>query len=83
MMHTKFLTVGPVQVTFPSKARYNLIGLWAVEVAKRYPTAEVIGIDTSPVTRTDTPANCEFIVGDIIKSLANFDDESFDFVHSR
>jgi ubiquinone/menaquinone biosynthesis C-methylase UbiE len=54
-----------------------------VEVAKRYPTAQVIGIDTSPVTRTDTPANCEFIVGDIIKSLANFDDESFDFVHSR
>jgi hypothetical protein len=32
---------------------------------------------------TDVPENCEFIVGDLTETLADFDTGSFDLVHSR
>ena len=32
---------------------------------------------------TDVPENCEFLIGDLTESLADFDDGSFDLVHSR
>jgi hypothetical protein len=40
-------------------------------------------MDLSPMQPNDVPHNCEFIVGDLTESLADFDDCSFDFIHSR
>ena len=59
------------------------VGRWAIEVADDYPNAQVIGMDLSPMQPTYVPQNCEFIVGDLTESLADFDDGSFDLVHSR
>ena len=59
-------------------------GLWAIEAATEYPTAEVIGLDiaiTSP--NFPTPKNCRFLMGDLTKGLHEFADASYDLVHSR
>jgi ubiquinone/menaquinone biosynthesis C-methylase UbiE len=57
-------------------------GAWAIEVADEFPTANVIGIDLSPIQPTDVPQNCEFIVADLNQGL-NFDDDSLDLVQGR
>ena len=61
----------------------NKLGRWAIEVADDYPRTQVIGMDLSPMQPTDVPENCEFIIGDLTESLADFDDGNFDLVHSR
>ena len=58
-------------------------GRWAIEVAEDYPRATVIGLDLSPMQPEDVPENCDFIIGDLTECLADFDDGSFDLVHSR
>jgi hypothetical protein len=58
-------------------------GRWAIEVADEYPRATVIGLDLSPMQPDNIPENCEFIIGDLTESLADFDDGTFDLVHSR
>jgi len=57
-------------------------GAWCLEVAKEYPNATVYGLDISPITCPDKPENCQFVVGNLNEGL-KFDDNSFDFVHSR
>ena len=57
-------------------------GAWAIEVADDFPTANVIGIDLSPIQPADVPQNCEFIVADLNQGL-NFDDDSMDLVQGR
>ena len=65
-------------------ARTALIqGRWAIEVADDYPRAQVIGIDLSPMQPQEVPENCEFIIGDLTETLEDFDEGSFDLVHSR
>lgn len=58
-------------------------GRWAIEVADEYPRATVIGLDLSPMQPDNIPENCEFIIGDLTESLTDFDDGTFDLVHSR
>ena len=57
-------------------------GAWCIEVADQYPSANVVGIDLSPIQDTRIPLNCEFIVADLNAGL-DFDDASFDLVQSR
>ena len=57
-------------------------GAWCVEVANQFPTANVCGLDLSPIHRADVPENCRFVVGDLNEGL-KFDDASMDLVHSR
>jgi SAM-dependent methyltransferase len=40
-------------------------------------------MDLSPVQPTEVPDNCEFRVGDWTESLDDFNDGSFDLIHSR
>ena len=40
-------------------------------------------MDISPIQPTLSPANCEFLVGDLTTDLDEFDDGSIDLVHSR
>jgi SAM-dependent methyltransferase len=57
-------------------------GAWCVEVAKQFPTANVSGLDLSPIHRKDAPQNCHFILGDLNEGL-KFETGSMDLVHSR
>ncbi|KAG9115470.1 hypothetical protein FRC07_007545 [Ceratobasidium sp. 392] len=59
-------------------------GQWAVEIAKEFPKAKVVGIDLSrPVLSESTPpANASFVIGDIKQGLP-FETASFDAVHMR
>ncbi|OAA65255.1 methyltransferase domain-containing protein [Niveomyces insectorum RCEF 264] len=56
-------------------------GLWAIEFAEKYPEADVLGTDLSPIQPEYVPANCRFEIDDA-------DDEwtwqrPFDYVHGR
>ena len=57
-------------------------GIYCVEVADRYPSAEVHGVDISPIQPRFVPGNCTFYVADVMEGLW-FRDKRFDFIHSR
>src|SRR5579875_78129 len=65
-------------------------GGWALELAFRYPDAEVIGVDRSPSTvayanaqaRARGLSNIHFAVMDVTQPLA-FSDASFDLINAR
>ncbi|KAF6798902.1 SAM-dependent methyltransferase [Colletotrichum sojae] len=40
-------------------------GIWAIDFADEHPSAEVIGVDVSPIQPTWTPPNCKFQIDDI------------------
>lgn len=67
----------------PSNLVTEGAGRWAIEVADDFPRTRVIGMDLSPMQPTDVPHNCEFVVGDLTETLDDFDDGSFDLIHSR
>ncbi|KAG5665310.1 hypothetical protein KAF25_009435 [Fusarium avenaceum] len=56
-------------------------GIWAIEVGEKYPSAEVLGLDLSPIQPTWVPPNVKFMIDDIEDEWLNGDD--FDFVHLR
>lgn len=57
-------------------------GIWAIDIANEYPSAEVIGTDLSPIQPQWVPPNCRFEVDDAA-SPWTFTKNSFDFIHSR
>ncbi|KIO30533.1 hypothetical protein M407DRAFT_20421 [Tulasnella calospora MUT 4182] len=60
-------------------------GRWALEMATKFPHAEVVGLDLVPpvlVTEDEIPINCRFEVDDANLSLDHFE-ECFDLVHMR
>ena len=58
-------------------------GNWVIEVADRYGSASVIGIDLSPIQPEDVPTNAEFRIADLTEDMYMFDNGSVDLVHSR
>ncbi|KAM0403561.1 hypothetical protein ACHAQC_001177 [Fusarium culmorum] len=56
-------------------------GIWAIEMAEKYPSAEVLGLDLSPIQPSWVPPNVKFMVDDIEDEWLNGD--GFDFVHLR
>ncbi|KAI5778482.1 S-adenosyl-L-methionine-dependent methyltransferase [Geopyxis carbonaria] len=56
-------------------------GIWAIDMADKYPGATVIGCDLSPIQPGWVPTNCKFEVDDIEDNWTW--DRKFDFVHSR
>ncbi|KAG8914449.1 hypothetical protein FRC01_004075 [Tulasnella sp. 417] len=60
-------------------------GRWALDMARHFPHAEVVGLDLVPpvlVTEDEIPMNCRFEVDDANLSLDHFEN-SFDLVHVR
>ncbi|KAI8650706.1 hypothetical protein NCS57_01405100 [Fusarium keratoplasticum] len=60
-------------------------GIWAIpssEFADEHPSADVLGVDLSPIQPGFVPPNCKFEVDDINQEWT-FPDNSFDFVHIR
>ncbi|KAF8244986.1 S-adenosyl-L-methionine-dependent methyltransferase [Wilcoxina mikolae CBS 423.85] len=57
-------------------------GIWAIEMADKYPAADVIGTDLSPIQPQWVPVNCRFEVDDAELDWT-FPPNSFDFIHVR
>ncbi|KAM5350026.1 hypothetical protein ACJ41O_006531 [Fusarium nematophilum] len=57
-------------------------GIWAIDMADTYPSAEIIGTDISPIQPTWVPPNCLFQIEDAQLEWT-FRPETFDFVHIR
>ncbi|RSM06590.1 hypothetical protein CDV31_009019 [Fusarium ambrosium] len=57
-------------------------GIWAIEFADLHSSADVLGVDLSPIQPTFVPPNCRFEVDDINQEWTHPDDH-FDFVHIR
>ncbi|KAH7259025.1 S-adenosyl-L-methionine-dependent methyltransferase [Fusarium redolens] len=57
-------------------------GIWAIDMADLHPSAEVIGVDLSPIQPNFIPPNCRFEVDDINKEWT-FPENKFDFIHIR
>ena len=57
-------------------------GIWAIDFADQYPTAQVIGTDLSPIQPTWVPPNVRFEIDDAADDWT-FPKESFDFIHVR
>ncbi|EWC44255.1 hypothetical protein DRE_01081 [Drechslerella stenobrocha 248] len=57
-------------------------GIWAIEIADRFPSASVIGTDLAPIQPTWVPPNLEFQIDDC-QCDWTFGKNTFDFVHIR
>lgn len=57
-------------------------GIWAIDMADKFPAAEVIGIDLSPIQPRWVPPNCRFETDDAEQEWT-YDPNSFDFIHLR
>jgi SAM-dependent methyltransferase len=58
-------------------------GIWAVDMADRYPMAIVVGTDLSPIQPIWVPPNVQFYVDDAESDWVYHDTEKFDFIHGR
>lgn len=56
-------------------------GIWAIDTADKYPEAQVLGCDLSPIQPGWIPTNCKFEVDDIEDTWTW--SQKFDFIHSR
>ncbi|KIW05395.1 uncharacterized protein PV09_03910 [Verruconis gallopava] len=57
-------------------------GIWAIDFADLYPSAEVIGTDLSPIQPSWVPPNCRFEIDDATDEWT-FQENYFDFIHNR
>ncbi|RDW84849.1 hypothetical protein BP6252_02439 [Coleophoma cylindrospora] len=57
-------------------------GIWAIDFADQYPTAQVLGTDLSPIQPDMVPPNCRFEVDDA-KDEWIYPLDHFDLVHIR
>ncbi|KAI5846699.1 S-adenosyl-L-methionine-dependent methyltransferase [Tricharina praecox] len=57
-------------------------GIWAIDMADKYPSAEVIGVDLSPIQPGWVPPNCRFELDDAELDWT-FRPDYFDFIHIR
>ncbi|KAJ3527230.1 hypothetical protein NM208_g10802 [Fusarium decemcellulare] len=57
-------------------------GIWAIDIADEFPSAEVIGTDISAVQPPWVPPNCQFQIDDAQLDWT-FKPDYFDFVHMR
>ncbi|EXJ76654.1 uncharacterized protein A1O5_01162 [Cladophialophora psammophila CBS 110553] len=58
-------------------------GIWAVEVADQFPSAQVFGTDLSPIQPPWVPPNLQFYVDDAEAEWTWLENEKFDFIHGR
>ncbi|KAJ0299082.1 uncharacterized protein N0V96_007059 [Colletotrichum fioriniae] len=58
-------------------------GIWAIEMADEFPTADVYGVDLSPIQPEWVPTNCKFHVDDYEDEWTYREEEHFDYIHGR
>lgn len=57
-------------------------GIWAIEMGDQFPSANVLGIDLSPIQPDWVPSNVHFVVDDA-ESEWLYPEDHFDYIHSR
>ncbi|CAG8982265.1 hypothetical protein HYALB_00004499 [Hymenoscyphus albidus] len=57
-------------------------GIWAINVADVYPSAEVLGLDIAPTQPQWVPPNCRFEIDDI-EMPWTLEENSYDLIHAR
>ncbi|KAH0610723.1 uncharacterized protein H6S33_011150 [Morchella sextelata] len=57
-------------------------GIWAIDCAEQYPSAQVIGTDLSPIQPSWVPPNVSFQIDDVEQSWT-FNKNHFDLIHIR
>ena len=57
-------------------------GIWTIDAADKYESAQVIGVDIAAVQPSWVPPNCQFEILDIEDDW-EFAKNSFDFIHAR
>lgn len=58
-------------------------GIWAMDFADQYPSAQVIGFDLSPTQPSWVAPNLRFEVNDACEADWGYKKNSFDFIHAR
>lgn len=58
-------------------------GLWAMDAADEFPSAQVIGTDLSPIQPGWVPPNVQFYIDDVENEWMYDADDAFDLVHTR
>lgn len=58
-------------------------GIWACEIADKFPEASVVGTDLSPIQPLWVPPNLQFYIDDAESNWLFGDAEKFDFIHGR
>ncbi|KAJ5780811.1 hypothetical protein N7457_005971 [Penicillium paradoxum] len=58
-------------------------GIWAIDFADSFPSAEVTGTDLSPIQPSWVPPNLRFVVDDAESPWLYSPDRPFDFIHAR
>jgi SAM-dependent methyltransferase len=58
-------------------------GLWAMDAADEFPSAQVIGTDLSPIQPGWVPPNVQFYIDDVENEWMYDEDDAFDLVHTR
>lgn len=57
-------------------------GIWAIDMADKYPTAEVLGVDIAATQPPFVPPNCTFEIEDVEEDWP-YRASHFDFIHGR
>jgi SAM-dependent methyltransferase len=57
-------------------------GIWAIDMAEKYPSAVVVGVDTAAVQPEMVPQNLQFEIDDVENEWI-YGHNSFDFIHAR
>jgi SAM-dependent methyltransferase len=57
-------------------------GIWAIDMADKYPSAQVTGVDIAPIQPSWMPPNCLFELDDVEEDWS-FKRETFDFIYAR
>ncbi|KAI9739331.1 MAG: hypothetical protein M1834_007544 [Cirrosporium novae-zelandiae] len=57
-------------------------GIWAIDMADKHHSAEVMGNDISPIQPNWVPPNCQFVIDDFEEDWAHKPDY-FEFIHGR
>ncbi|KAF4447222.1 hypothetical protein F53441_9209 [Fusarium austroafricanum] len=92
LQHALFLRTFNDKLGFapPNNAEYNAknvldigtgTGIWVMDYADDHPSAEVIGVDLSPIQPSFVPPNVRFIIDDIEEEWQY--STKFDYIHSR
>ncbi|KAJ5801497.1 uncharacterized protein N7518_003565 [Penicillium psychrosexuale] len=58
-------------------------GIWAIDFADSFPSAEVTGTDLSPIQPSWVPPNLRFVVDDAESQWLYSPSRPFDFIHAR
>lgn len=57
-------------------------GIWAIDMADAYPSAEILGLDIAPVQPEWVPPNCRFQIDDV-EMPWTLEHNNYDLIHAR